>query len=342
MKKFYSTLALLSLSLCLAIPAFAAEEPIERYSPYDIEGHWAQAEIENFVKADLIRGNLDAEGYTDIRPDDKMTRAEFAVMLVNIAGLSSDEAGKEFKDVKKGVWYSNSIRIASALGIVNGVSPTEFGVTKIVTRAEMATMIVRAYEAKASIDFKTGATKFKDVPSNYFAAPYIEKASATGLIGGTSATTFSPKSEATRAQVIVVLNRAVMLEKKNLPAEAELVGIVQAANKEIMDQMNAGKIDQINWDKYYTGFEKVDSLESISQYQEVIAQGATIKYEIVAEENLKVVKSSDRFAVVQSTGGKIRVTATNGDRNMTDVMDADGSYYLMKTTDGTWKMYMSK
>lgn len=335
MKKWITAAVFLLISLVLAVPAFAAEA--DKYIAADIEGHWAQADIDNFINADLIKGKyIDGDGYTHFDPNGNMTRAEFVVALVQVLGLDTDLPGKNFEDVLPNLWYTNQIRIASALGIVNGMDATHFGVSKKIMRAEMATMIVKAFEAKQSIAFNAGTTKFTDVPS-FYATEYIEKAYNTGIISGTTETTFSPKSPATRAQVIAVLNRAVMKESNSLPAETELFDAVNSSVKDQLDAINSGS-NNAYLSKDLTGYALAYQQDSMDELKDLIDNGVQLKAEIVSDEQLKVSQMSDRFAVVDSTGGKIKITATYQDSEQTQTESLDGRYYLIKLGDA-WKIY---
>lgn len=334
MKKLFTAAVLLLMSLVFAVPAFAAES--DRYIAADIDGHWAQSYIDNFLNADFVKGKyIDADGYTHFDPDGYMTRAEFVVALVQILGLNTDLPGKNFEDVRSGYWYTNQIRIASALGIVNGIDAAHFGVSKKITRAEMAAMIVQAFESKQSITFNTGTTKFTDVPQ-FYATESIEKAYNTGIISGTTATTFSPKNWATRAQVMVVLNRAVMKENTSLPSEAELFDAINRSVKEQVEAINTGPID--NYLTNFTGYELAYHMDAVEEMKDMINNNVQFKAEILSEEQLKVSELSDRLAVVDSTGGKIKVTATYQNSTQEETESLDGRYYLIKVGDA-WKIY---
>lgn len=49
----------------------------------DIDGHWAKGAIERMAKAELLKGNGDG----NFRPDEKLTRAEFAAVLDRLLDL---------------------------------------------------------------------------------------------------------------------------------------------------------------------------------------------------------------------------------------------------------------
>ena len=76
-------------------------------------------------------------------PDDTMTRAEFAAIVVKGLGLPTKEGGR-FTDVLQGDWFYNYVNTAQAYGIVTGVSEDEFHPGGTITREEAAVMVARA------------------------------------------------------------------------------------------------------------------------------------------------------------------------------------------------------
>ncbi|WP_194843480.1 S-layer homology domain-containing protein [Paenibacillus sp. B01] len=90
-------------------------------------------------------------GYSDgtFRPDGKVTRAEFAVMLSKALGLSpsaSGEAAAAFKDVAAGSWYSDAVKLVAKAGIINGYSDGAFKPNQTITHQEMMVMLVKAMQ----------------------------------------------------------------------------------------------------------------------------------------------------------------------------------------------------
>jgi hypothetical protein len=96
-------------------------------------------------------------GYPDgtFKPDNPITRAEFAKIVVNAVGVGkAAEYAKgvtQFKDVPADYWASGYIKVAADMKIVNGKGNGLFDPNANVTYAEAITMIVRAlgYEPKA-------------------------------------------------------------------------------------------------------------------------------------------------------------------------------------------------
>ena len=108
----------------------------------DIKGHANQAAVEALASRGIITGEA-ANGAYIFRPNDTMTRAEFAAIVVRALGLETS-ARNVFADIKPGAWYAAYIDTANAYGIVNGTSATTFEPNSKITRQEAAAMVARA------------------------------------------------------------------------------------------------------------------------------------------------------------------------------------------------------
>jgi hypothetical protein len=87
----------------------------------DINGHWAQSQIEKLTAQNIISGYPDGA----FKPDQAITRAEFAVVLVKAFELETQNS-EDFTDID-GHWAEDYIATASASGIVNGYGNGLFG-----------------------------------------------------------------------------------------------------------------------------------------------------------------------------------------------------------------------
>ncbi len=84
-------------------------------------------------------------GYEDgtFRPDNTMTRAEFAATVVRSLGLTPAAVGV-FTDIPPGEWYAGYVGTAYTYGIVTGRTATTFDPGGTITRQEAAVMVARA------------------------------------------------------------------------------------------------------------------------------------------------------------------------------------------------------
>ncbi|GLX70049.1 S-layer homology domain-containing protein [Paenibacillus glycanilyticus] len=346
MKAFYrSFIVLLAAVVLLALPlsnskasAASAEDTLYSYMPWDIEEHWAYEALDNFVSADLLKGYTDSYGDTYVKPDMSISRAEFVSILVRALGLTTEESGKTFSDVPAGKWYAEPIRIASSLGVVNGLTDTTFGPNELIKRGEIATMVVRAFES--SVSFEGQAKSFSDVP-DYFATPFIVQASQAGIVRGATATTFKPFANATRAEAVVMMQRALDLQKSDLPEDAALTAVITEMNAAESEALNTEQFDKFSeiYAQYYTGYELAASDVDNDFYASMKEEGYKITIEQTAPEKFEIVAKSNRFAVLNSIEGKVNFKMEGPDMTHTQVVDTDATYYLKKMPDNSWKIY---
>ena len=110
--------------------------------------------------------------------------------------------GLPFTDVPADRWSYPYIKQLYDAGVVSGTSATTFEPTANVTRAQFVTMIAGLAGADVS-GYASGP--FNDVQTGSWYAPYVNWAAASGIVSGTSATTFDPAAEISRQDMAVML-----------------------------------------------------------------------------------------------------------------------------------------
>lgn len=190
--------------------------------PQDLEkekGTWYFKEAKTAFDAGYITGKGEPDGKTYWRALDLTTRAEMTRILRRKADVSEDDikgkgAGVSFNDSKKH-WAADDIAWAAEMGIVEGRSSTEFAPDDPITRAEIATMLVRASEKpELKIDLTVNSPRvdgFADT-EKHWAAEYIEKARLGGLINGKlfnsdGKALFVPDDNTNRAEIAAMMTR---------------------------------------------------------------------------------------------------------------------------------------
>lgn len=169
----------------------------------DIVGHWAEANIEALVNAGVITGYPDGT----FKPNKTITRAEFATAVVKAFNLAP-KSGKVFNDTANH-WAKDYIATAAAYGYVSGYNDTTFGPNDLITREQMALLIVNATGLTEANNAKT----FVDEANiSDWAKDGVAIASGNNLITGYPDNTFKPKGNATRAEAVTILLNALTLE----------------------------------------------------------------------------------------------------------------------------------
>lgn len=115
---------------------------------------------------------------------------------------SSGYAG--FQDVTAGSTHAEAINSLVVRGITRGCAPGRYCPQRAVTRAQLATLLVRAMD---DVDPASG-TRFSDVPSGSTHAGAIAALADGGIIQGCGGGGFCPDDRVSRAQVATLLTRA--------------------------------------------------------------------------------------------------------------------------------------
>ena len=143
---------------------------------------------------------------THFSPDGSCTRAQAVTFLWRAAGCPTPKGSEmPFADVVKGSYYEQAVLWAVENGITNGTSAAAFSPDAICTRAQAITFLWRSQGMP-----EVGATNpFTDVASGEYYYNAVLWAVKNGITNGTSATTFSPDADCTRAQNVTFLYRCL-------------------------------------------------------------------------------------------------------------------------------------
>ena len=114
-------------------------------------------------------------------------------------------ASLPFTDVADDAYYADAVAWAIANGVTSGTSAATFSPNASCTRAQMVTFLWRA---AGSPEPKSTSTSFTDVKSGAYYEKAVAWAVEQSITTGTSATTFSPDANVTRAQAVTFQWRA--------------------------------------------------------------------------------------------------------------------------------------
>lgn len=178
----------------------------------DITYHYARNDIEMMASKKVVLG----VSSSSFNPNQTVTRAEFAALLVRSLGLALPESGQSaFSDVQSTAWHARTVIAASRAGLITGYTNGTFGPNGIITRQEMAVMIGRAIRfAGSEANQKFVLTSLKDaLEIGNWAAVDVQHMLATGIMENGNGYKFEPLKPVTRADATVALKR--MLQQLN-------------------------------------------------------------------------------------------------------------------------------
>lgn len=172
----------------------------------DMNGfEWASEAVKTLNEKGIISGR----GNNSFDPSGKLTREEFAKILVLAFNLKSDEAASlPFEDINGSEWFAEYVKAAYSSGIIKGVSDSHFGTGATVTRQDAATMLYRALNAESSDDSVLDSYQDGSKTADY-AREAISYMINSGYMNGVNETTLAPTDITNRAQIAVLVYRII-------------------------------------------------------------------------------------------------------------------------------------
>ncbi|MGE5397034.1 MAG: S-layer homology domain-containing protein, partial [Chitinophagales bacterium] len=195
---------LIALLLGLAI-VILSPLPAQAFS--DTVNHWAVSYINHMYARGIVNGRTS----TRFVPDSRVTRAEFATLLIQGLGLSQEaktlQKGKcFFSDIPSSYWAKGNLEFCREMGIMEADQSARCRPNDTINRAEAAVMLVKALNLSGS-----SRRSFSDesiIPS--WAKDSAAILAGSGIIIGYPDGSFGPNNYLTRAQAAVIIEK--MLE----------------------------------------------------------------------------------------------------------------------------------
>lgn len=176
---------------------YALLEVVRRFTDVPAK-HWAYDPITELASKEIVQG----VSPTTFEPGRTITRAEFTSMLVGAMKLNGSGAAHRFEDVPASAWYAPSVNAAYEAGIVTGRSSATFDPSAIISREEMAVMLVKAYELQIGKSTSADVVlPFTDVEQiSGWALNAVKSAYGLELLKGRSDSSFDAQASLTRAE----------------------------------------------------------------------------------------------------------------------------------------------
>ena len=194
----------LTISLSAAIPPVFAQASFN-----DVESsYWANQYVQSLTNANIISGFPDGT----FRPDEEMTRAQFASILSGGFPKSAIREPISFSDVPADHWAADAIASAYAKGFLSGYPDGTFGLDQPITRLEVLLSLTSGLGISSSGDTAALLEAFSDrgeIPD--WAADAI--AAATGqqlVVNYPNAQQLNPQRNATRAEIAAIAHQALV------------------------------------------------------------------------------------------------------------------------------------
>lgn len=201
-------------------------------------GFWAKNEVMQLVEMSVINGYPDGE----FRPSLAINRGQAANLFSGALQLPDATYQAKFSDVSSKSGFIQGVFSTYTAGIFGGKPDGRFGVSDALTREQMATTLVRAFNLKDTGEQLT----FKDW--NKISESHrenVEILAQHGITTGREDGTFDPKATVNRATFSVMLHRALVATSK-IAANTYTIQAADASSKFTLNRKQTNFVQVTN------------------------------------------------------------------------------------------------
>ncbi len=207
-----------------AISLFSATSAFAQTTFNDVPtGYWAQTFIQELASRDIIKGFPDG----GFRPNDPVTRAQFAAMLSKAVKKAPMRGGVTFVDVDSSYWAASAIQTSYTTGFMSGYPGNVFEPTQNIPRVQVLVSLANGLNYSATQATETILQTYADASGipNY-ARNSVAAATENRLVVNYPNVQFlSPNQTATRAEVAAFIYQSLVRSgQANAIASPYIVG----------------------------------------------------------------------------------------------------------------------
>lgn len=205
-------LFLSALAAAVAAPAVIAPIQAEAATAFSDIGKLdkvTQDKIQTLVSKGIINGFTDGT----FRPADYVTRGQFALFISKALELPAPKKPASFKDVTPKVSTYDGIVRAYEAGIIKGYTADRFSPQETITRSQMAIMLDKALQYKASYPAKAQLTYTDKGSIGASSQEAVQRMTHYGIMGGyNGGKAFAPTSKGDRLMTVLSIHELMQVK----------------------------------------------------------------------------------------------------------------------------------
>ena len=263
--------------------------------------HWAYVSVSDLCNRGIIVGYSD----NSFRPNEQVTRSQFATMLAKTLSLETKSKTETFKDVPKKRWDFQAVEAAKSYltGYKKSNGDMFFYGERSAVREDMAVALVKALELKVVSNDK----KLKEIFDDYEKISenlrdFVYTAYEEGIMFGSNGE-FNPQGSLTRAEA------AALLEKVIEKTEKVVIGDISDEDKVVVGNNSDATLSVLKFDgKNVEDFDKDDTYYVVN-----------LQNNDIPKVTAKATNSDATVSITQATDvpGYAKVVVTSKDKKTT-------------------------
>jgi hypothetical protein len=205
----------LGVIVSTAIPLVISSSALAQAKFSDVQGHWASEFIEVLASKNVIAGFPDGT----FKPDQSVTRAQFAAIVRQAFNENKVRAYPEFRDVPRNYWAAPAIEEAYETGFMSGYPGNIFQPNQQISKVQALVSLAAGLHldpGRPNANLLSIYRDARDIPD--YAMNGVAAATNKGLVVNYPNVSFlSPEETATRGDVAAYIYQALVNEKEVKP-----------------------------------------------------------------------------------------------------------------------------
>ncbi len=205
------TAALMALSLTVGAvaPLITASPSLAQTTFSDVSSnYWAAQFIQQLSQRGVIAGFPDGS----FRPEEAVTRAQFAAMVNKAFQKAQQRQAINFADVPSNYWASSAIQQAYTIGFLSGYPGNRFEPNQAIPRQQVLVSLANGLQYTAKVNTESTLQYFNDASNiaSYARSPIAAATEKQIVVNYPNVKFLNPTATATRAQVAAFIYQALV------------------------------------------------------------------------------------------------------------------------------------
>lgn len=167
--------------------------------------HWAYQFISSLAARNIIAGFPDGE----FRPDEPVTRAQYAAMVRKAFNITTVRSATSFVDVPANYWAASAISEAYRMGFLSGYPNNVFQPNQNIPRAQVLVSLANGLNYQAATVASAGVYNDSQSIPNYATASIAAATEQQLVVNYPNVRSLRPNQTATRAEVAAFIYQAL-------------------------------------------------------------------------------------------------------------------------------------
>jgi len=204
-----AALMVLSVTVGTVAPFLTASPSLAQTTFSDVSSnYWAAQFIQQLSQRGVIAGFPDGS----FRPEEAVTRAQFAAMVNKAFQKAQQRQAINFTDVPSNYWASSAIQQAYTIGFLSGYPGNRFEPNQAIPRQQVLVSLANGLQYTAKVNTESTLQYFNDASNiaSYARSPIAAATEKQIVVNYPNVKFLNPTATATRAQVAAFIYQALV------------------------------------------------------------------------------------------------------------------------------------